>query len=95
MNGEIQRPFYFLFHPSLGFTPLLFWIPFQMKKTKQNTKKTKNFPLPRLLDLKQTGRNLEEVRILPNISKYCSQHPLEWFSCILGKKKKKTYQEVF
>lgn len=45
-----------------------------------NEKITKNHSQPRHLDLKQTGRNLEGVRILPNISNIATSANLRGFA---------------
>ena len=62
VKGKLQGPFYFLSHSYLGFMPLA------VLNSISNEKITKNHTQPSYLDLKQTGRNLEGVRILPNIS---------------------------
>lgn len=45
-----------------------------------NEKITKNHSQPSCLDLKQTDRNLEEVKILPNISNIAASANLRGFA---------------
>lgn len=78
MEGELETPGTFLFSlPSISglYAPAVL-----NSISNEKEKNPKNHSQPSYLDLKQTSRNLEGVRILPNISNIAASANLRGFA---------------